>query len=312
MSGSGNTLSAGFIGLGSMGTPMARQVLGAGIPLTVWGRTERKLEPLLEAGAALAATHAALASQVEVVLLCVSDSAAVEAVVFGENGIAAGGAPGKTIVDHSTIHHHRTREFAARLQDACGMAWIDAPVSGGVKGAEAGQLTVMAGGDAAALDRVRPVVESYSGRITRLGDVGCGQIAKACNQLIIGAEIQAIAEALTMARNAGLDPTALPAALADGWADSKVLQNHGRKMAAMIANPPPTAESMAIASGLMQKDMDIAADMARQTDTPMPLTSLVAQLYRMLGVSGLPQDGQIGLLHLLDSRQAPKPGEEEQ
>jgi 3-hydroxyisobutyrate dehydrogenase len=300
--GANSVIRVGFIGLGSMGLPMVENLLRANIPVSVWARKPSSAERVLSSGAVVADSPAHLCSLSDVILLCVSNTEAVEEVVFGSKGIAEAGEPGKIVMDHSTIHQHKTVEFAERLRKECGMDWIDAPVSGGVKGAEAGTLTVMAGGSEAALEKARPALNAIADRVTLLGPVGSGQVAKACNQLIIGASIQAISEALTMARNAGLDPQQLPDALANGWADSPILQNHGRKMAAMIAHPEPALEAMAIANGLMQKDMDIAADMSKQTGTPMPLTALVAQFYRMLAVSGLPQDGQIGLLHLLDSR----------
>ena len=285
------TQAAGFIGLGRMGMPMTRRLLATGRRLAVWGRAPEKLAPAVDAGATMAATPAALAREAEIVMLCVSDTDAVEEVVFGPDGIAAGAGPGKLLVDHSSIHPLRTRALAARLADETGMGWVDAPVSGGEDGAREGSLIVMAGGEAAALDRARPLIGAYATRITHMGPIGAGQACKTCNQLIIGAEIAAIAEALNFAARFGVEAARLPDCLAGGWADSAVLQNHARRMAAGEYGNAGSARTML-------KDMTIACDMGRATGTPMPVTGLVAALYELAVAQGLADAGQIAPMRL--------------
>ena len=281
----------GFIGLGAMGLPMARRLLAADRELVVWGRRRSRLEPVLSAGAVGADSPAAVAEASDVVCLCVLDTAAVGEVVFGPGGIAEGADADKLLIDHSTIHPLQTREWAARLRAGAGMGWVDAPVSGGAAGAEAGRLIVMAGGEADDLARARPVMAAYAQQVTHMGPSGAGQAAKACNQMIIGAEIAVIAEALGFAANFGVEAAKLPDCLAGGWADSAVLQNHARRMAAADYDGAGDAY-------IMLKDMEIAADMGRETGTPMPVTALCASLYRLLVAQGHSDTGQIGLMRL--------------
>ncbi|MFP6756592.1 MAG: NAD(P)-dependent oxidoreductase, partial [Alphaproteobacteria bacterium] len=165
----------GYIGIGLMGAPMAKRLVEAGYQVTIWGRTEAKLAPVLAAGAALADSAADVARAADIVFTCLSDTEAVEAVVFGEGGIAAGAGAGKILVDMSSIRPEAAREMATRLRDATGMGWIDAPVSGGVVGSETGALTVMAGGGQEDFDRASPVVAHLAKRFTLMGPNGAGQ-----------------------------------------------------------------------------------------------------------------------------------------
>jgi 3-hydroxyisobutyrate dehydrogenase len=281
----------GFIGLGTMGLPMTLNLLAKGHRVAIWGRRRERLQQAAAAGATLADSAASLAGAADVIALCVTDTEAVEAVIFGPGGVAAGGAPGKLIVDHSTIHPLKTREFATRLREKRGMGWVDAPVSGGETGAKAGTLIVMAGGDEGDVARAEPVMRAYASRITRMGPVGAGQATKVCNQMIIGAEVAAIAEALRFAHDFGVEARRLPDCLAGGWADSKVLQDHGRRMAAADYARAGDAH-------IMLKDMGIACDMGRSTKTPMPVAGLVASLYALLIAQGHSDKGQIGLMRL--------------
>lgn len=289
------TSVAGFIGLGRMGMPMSQRLLAAGHRLFAWGRRPETLAPAVGAGATAASTPAALAREAEIVMLCVSDTDAVEEVVFGPDGIAAGAAPGKLLVDHSSIHPLRTRALAARLEEETGMGWVDAPVSGGEDGARDGRLIVMAGGAAEALDRARPLIGAYATQIAHMGPVGAGQACKVCNQMIVGAEIAAIAEALNFAARFGVEAARLPDCLAGGWADSTVLQNHARRMAAGEYGTTGSARTML-------KDMTIACDMGRATGTPMPVTGLVAALYELAVAQGLADAGQIAPMRLYRDR----------
>ena len=288
----------GFIGLGAMGHPMASNLSKAGHQLFLWGRRPAKFEGLLAQGAQLCASPAELASEVEVVGLCLTDTAAVEQVVFGEQGLASGMQPGTILVDCSSIDPAATRAFAQRLRTECDCAWLDAPVSGGVKGAEAGTLTIMAGGEESAFECAAPFFDAIGNRRTLVGASGSGQIAKACNQLIIGASLNGIAEALKMAAASGLNPELIPDTLQDGWADSPLLQGHGRRMAGMLKKMPREDQGMGISKGLMVKDMQIALDQGAQAGVEMPVTRLVADRYREVLAKSLPEHGQVGIVQL--------------
>ena len=189
------TSRIGFIGLGLMGTPIALKMLDAGYRVTVWGRSEEKLQPALEKGAVAAASARAVAEASDVVFLCVTDTNAVEAVVFGADGIAQGGGAGKVLVDHSSIKPEATRSFATRLREQCDMSWIDAPVSGGPAGVERGTLVVMAGGDEGFHAKVCDIVSSYAARFTLMGPTGAGQATKLVNQTLVAVHVAIVAEA---------------------------------------------------------------------------------------------------------------------
>src|SRR5579875_3486819 len=213
----------GFVGLGIMGRPMAHNLLRAGYPLVVWNRPPGPVAELQAAGAEAAATPAALAARCDVVITVLLNTEVVEQVVLGPEGLAAGLRPGATYVDMSSISPLATRRIAARLA-ARGVAMLDAPVSGGEIGAREGTLAIMVGGPAEALARVRPVLEVLGSRIVHLGEVGAGQVAKACNQLVVAVTIGAVAEALLLARAAGVDPARVREALLGGFAQSRVLE----------------------------------------------------------------------------------------
>ena len=281
----------GFIGLGEMGGPIVHRLLDAGHSVTVWNRTALKLGPVLEAGAEDASTPAAVAEASDTVFTCVTDTEAVEAVVFGTDGVAEGAAKGSLLVDHSTIHPLATRQFAKRLRTEAGMGWVDAPVSGGAVGAVAGRLVVMAGGAEDAVEQLRGIAGAYSQRVTHMGPNGAGQASKTCNQMIIGGTVAVVAEALNFAANFGVQASRLPDCLTGGWADSAVLQDHARRM---VAQDFATDNAAAI----MMKDMNIARDMGRETGSPMPVTALTAELYRLLIAMGQEDKGQIGLIRL--------------
>ena len=274
-----HTVKLGFIGLGLMGLPMTRRLLAAGRKVAAWNRSRGKLEEAVAAGADAASSPADVAARSDIVFLCVTDTAAVEAVAFGAQGL--GGAPGdgKIIVDFSSIRPDATREIAARLEAANGMRWIDAPVSGGTKGATEGTLAIMAGGAEADIERVRPDVMPMAARFTRMGPLGAGQTTKLCNQMIVGSAMAVLAEATRLAANSGIDPQRLPEALAGGFADSKPLQLFVPRMAAGLHDPP-----MGHAYTMM-KDLDTALDVARATRTPAPMAALALQLFRTLCVT---------------------------
>jgi 3-hydroxyisobutyrate dehydrogenase len=196
-------------------------------------------------------------------------------VALGTRGLATAPGAGKLVVDFSSIHPDAARSIARRLKAANGMGWIDAPVSGGTKGAEEGTLAVMAGGEALDVEKVRPYVLAMARRLTHMGPIGAGQTAKLCNQIIVGSAMAVLAEATRLATNAGIDAGRLPEALAGGFADSIPLQLFVPRMVQGIHSPPLGH----IAT--MLKDLDTVVDVARETSTPVPMASLAAQLFRL-------------------------------
>ena len=276
----------GWIGLGDIGAPMALRLIGAGHRVIVWGRTASRLQPALDAGAEAAGSPAELAAQCEGVLLCVTDGDAVEEVVFGPRGVAEGAKRGTLVVDHSTIHPETTRLASRRLRSA-GVAWVDAPVSGGAIGATAGTLSTFLGGEAADVERVRPWVAAYAGRVTHMGPVGSGQIAKSCNQAVVAASVGLWAEVISYARRCGLDPHVMIDALEGGWADSAVRRVHAHDIADTRYRPTERL--------ILLKDLDIIGDMARTTKSPMPVTEAVTTLFRLLLAQGH-QPGSFGAI----------------
>lgn len=224
------TPAVGVIGLGAMGRPMAECLAGAGMPpVVIRDLDEPALAVLRIAGARRAASIAVLAAEVDVIVLSLPDGAAVEQVTLGPDGIAAAGRPGLVVLDTSTIEPERARRIATALAGS-GISYIDAPVSGGTVAAASGSLSVMAGGDAEALERARPVLDAIAERVVHLGPAGSGQVAKACNQLIVLGSIELVAEALTLAEQSGIDPGRLREALLGGFASSRILEQHGARM----------------------------------------------------------------------------------
>src|ERR1700736_4142455 len=207
--------------------------------------------------------------------MCLTDADAVEEEALGPRGLATAPGPGKVIVDFSSIHPDAARSIARRLKAANGMGWIDAPVSGGTKGAEEGTLAVMAGGEAADIERVRPYVLAMARRLTHMGPTGAGQTTKLCNQVVVGCAMAVLAEATRLAVNAGIDAKRLPEALAGGFADSIPLQLFVPRMVQGIHSPPLGH----IAT--MLKDLDTVIDVARDTSSPVPMSALAAQLFRL-------------------------------
>ncbi len=273
------SLRVAFCGLGLMGAPMVKRLLAAGHQVTVWNRSPAKAAPLQALGAQVAATPAAAAHGADAVLMCVYDAAAVESVVFGPDGLAS--APGlRWLADHSSIPPEVTRAYARRLKDACAADWIDAPVSGGIGGVEAGTLAVMAGGTADAVAEAARVMAAYAGRVTRMGEAGAGQATKLCNQTIVATTVLAIAEAIAFAQKSGIEVGKLAEALAGGWADSKPLQVFVPRMAQ--AHPQSIG-----ALSTMLKDVDTVCTGAQRFGQAMPLAATVQQMLRIASSMGL-------------------------
>ncbi len=260
----------GYIGIGLMGAPMARRLAQAGYGVTIWGRSPAKLAPILAAGAMGAASAAEVARGADILFTCLSDTDAVEAVVFGADGVARGAGPGKVLVDMSSIRPDAASHMAARLRSETGMGWIDAPVSGGVAGAESGTLTVMAGGIEADFERVRPVVAHLAQRFTLMGPNGAGQATKLINQVLVGCAVAVLAESASLAMRAGIDAARIPEALAGGRADSLPLQQFFPKM---------VAGDFFVESHIrtMLKDLDTVQALARETATAMPMTAMAVK-----------------------------------
>lgn len=287
---------AGFIGLGLMGRPMARRLLQAGYRLAVWGRRPDRLGELIEAGARSCETAAQLAAECDVVLLCVSDTAALREVVDAPQGLAAGLSAGKLVIDLSTVEVEATREIAARLRRDHGAYWVDAPVSGGPAAAAAGKLAVMAGADEAVFERARVVLDHLAARVTRMGPVGAGQTTKLVNQVIVGGCKTVIAEAVQLAINLGIDPLRLPEAFEGGRADSLLLRQSLPKMASDDLSAS-TSHLRTIA-----KDLDMVTAAARATGTPMPMTALAAELHRIMLAHGHAEADTTAIIALLRDR----------
>src|ERR1700744_3906602 len=265
----------GYLGLGMMGFPMSRRLIQAGHDVMVWNRSAAKATALVELGAKPATSPREMAERCDIIFMCVTDAAAVEDVVFGADGLANVDGRGKLVVDFSSIHPDAARAIAARLKQANGMGWIDAPVSGGSKGAEEGTLAVMAGGEAADIERIKPYVLAMARRLTHMGPVGAGQTTKLCHQILVGCAMTVLAEATRLAVNAGIDAGKLPEALPGGFADSIPLQLFVPRMVQGIHSPPLGH----IAT--MLKDLDTVVEVARDTSTPVPMPALASQIFRM-------------------------------
>ena len=272
--------SLAFAGIGLMGLPMCQRLLAAGYSLTVWNRNPDKCTPLVDAGARQVETPAELCQHADVVMLCLADTAVVEEVVFGAAGIAEGAKNGQLLVDFSSLEPTATREMATALASKTGMSWLDAPVSGGVVGAEAGSLAIMVGGEVADLERVRPVLLNLGARVTHMGAVGAGQVTKACNQMIVACNALVIAEVVALAERSGVDASRIAEALAGGFADSKPLQFLAPQMAESHFEPVKWHVRTLL------KDLDAAVKFSREQGSSTPISGLAAQLMRLHGGQG--------------------------
>jgi len=264
----------GFIGMGLMGVPMSLRLLRAGHEVTVWNRSPDKTAFLEEEGARVAASVQELVTCSDFLMLCISDTQAVQEVISGPQGISRYARPGQVLVDFSSIDPAVTVSLAKDLYQQCGTDWVDAPVSGGVAGAESGQLVVMAGGDEAVIDRLRPVLSAVSQRVTRMGPVGSGQVTKICNQMLVSCNVLVMAEVMALAEQAGVASDCIPAALAGGFADSLPLQLTGPRMASREFDPVKWHVKTLL------KDLDMANALASGVSSSVPMTGLAAELMR--------------------------------
>ncbi len=285
-------MDVGFIGLGLMGRPMALNLMRAGHRLHVWSRRRESMQPLLEEGAGEGASAADIAAKAEVVISMVADAPDVEAVALGPNGVAAGARPGLVFVDMSTIAPAAAQSIAARLAER-GVTMLDAPVSGGEVGAIDATLTIMVGGEEAAFEKARPLFEAMGRTVSRIGTSGAGQVAKACNQILTGVGVAAVAEALNFARKSGVDAGRVREALLGGFAYSRILENHGQRMLDRNFRP-------GFKAWMHQKDMRIVLEEAHRLGLALPSAAATAQMFNAMVGSGLGDEDSVAMLKLLE------------
>ena len=268
----------GFIGLGIMGAPMAAHLIAVGHEMFLHTRSQVPAD-LLTGQASACASAAEVAQKADIIFLMLPDTPDVAAVLFGDDGVAAGLSQGKTVVDMSSISPMETKEFAARI-NALGCDYLDAPVSGGEVGAKAGSLTIMVGGLEVAFEKVKPLFELMGKNITLVGGNGDGQTCKVANQIIVALNIAAVGEALLFASKAGADPAKVRQALMGGFAASRILEVHGERMIKRTFNP-------GFRIGLHQKDLSLALAGARALGVALPQTAGAAQLMQVCAANGL-------------------------
>lgn len=272
----------GFLGTGLMGLPMVLRLIAAGYPVTVWNRSADKAAPAVSAGAKQATSPADLAKASDVVMCCLTNADAVEAVVFGADGLSTVTGP-DLLIDFSSMDPDRARQFGDRLRATNGTGWIDAPVSGGTPAATSGTLTIMAGGADADFARAVPLMQPLAQRITHMGPVGAGQMTKLVNQIISGGTMALVAEAVNFAKRTGVDATKLTEALGGGFADSKPFQLLAPRMATeSFENPLGTV-------AMMLKDLDTVVAVA-QGHAALPMTDAARALMQKAGEMGHAED----------------------
>ncbi len=283
----------GFIGLGIMGKPMAKNLSKAGFPLTVYNRTRKRAEELAALGAQLADSPRAAAANSDIVITIVTDSPDVRAVILGERGVIEGIRPGSIVIDMSTISPEVTREIADALR-AKQVQMLDAPVSGGEKGAIEGTLSIMVGGEADALERARPVLSAMGKTITYIGPNGMGQVCKLANQIAVGLHNLSISEALVFAMKAGADPSQVLQAIQGGAGSSWAFQNLAPKILRRDFSPGFMVK-------LQQKDLRLVLEAADKLHLPLPGTALAHQLYQAVETRGLGDEGNHALVKALEA-----------
>jgi 2-hydroxy-3-oxopropionate reductase len=282
----------GFIGLGIMGRPMALNLLEAGFGLVVHSRSPGPVDELVAAGAERGANPEDVASRSDVVITMLPDTPDVELVLLGERGVVGGTRAGTLVIDMSTIRPLAAKDLAEAFErrDA---SMLDAPVSGGERGAIEGTLSIMVGGSATAFDRGRPILEVLGSNVVHVGPAGAGQVAKACNQLVVAATIQAVAEALVLDKKAGVDPARVREALLGGFAGSKIMEVHGQRMLAGDFQP-------GFRSVLHRKDARIVRQTAEELGSPVPMFEIAAEALEHLVEVGRGDLDHAALITLLE------------
>ncbi|WP_340108136.1 2-hydroxy-3-oxopropionate reductase [Pikeienuella sp. HZG-20] len=276
-SGDSQDLVIGFVGLGVMGRRMAANLLKAGFRLKAHDLNRAAVDELVAAGATDAGSLGG-AADADVVITMLPDTPDVEAVLFGPDGLAASMRAGATLIDMSSISPIATRTFAEKLAER-GVAMLDAPVSGGFRGADTGTLSIMIGGEADVLERCRPILNAMGKTISHIGGAGAGQVCKVCNQVAVAINIQAVAESMTLAKKCGVDPTKVREALLGGFAQSTALDQHGQRV--LDGN-----YEAGFRVALQRKDLRLALETGEATGAPLPVGALVQQLYGMLAATG--------------------------
>jgi 2-hydroxy-3-oxopropionate reductase len=283
------------IGTGIMGSAIAKRLLACDAHVVVYNRTPEKARILEADGATVAASPGAATWEADFVITSLNSADIVEDIVFGEHGIAGAGSPEQLLIDMSSIDPARTKAMAERLRSECGMGWVDAPLSGGATAAAAGRMTLMLGGSVADIDRARPVLNLLSGHYTHLGENGAGQTVKLVNQMLCAIGFLSVAEAVRLAEVLEVDAAAIPAALAGGRADSRILQEFMAKMARRDYSPTGRIDNMV-------KDLNAVAQAAGDSVQQLPLTSLVTELNRRLVAAGFGAADNAEYMRLFDEQ----------
>jgi 2-hydroxy-3-oxopropionate reductase len=292
----------GFIGLGVMGAPMARNLLAADHEVIAWNRSPGPLEALVEAGARPAVGPAAVAAEADVLITILSDDAAAREVLGGPDGAIAAAPAGALVIDMSTVSPALARELAAQA-GARGVAFLDAPVSGGDVGARDGTLSIMVGGEPGDVERARPVFEVLGSRVTHVGAAGAGQIAKACNQVLVAVIFAGLAEALVLGSKLGADPARVLDAVGGGMAANRIMEVRRDNFLGHDFTPGFKVD-------LHHKDLEIALGASGEVDAPLPLTAEVQQMFRQLRAAGYGGEDDSALLRVAEQRAAHRLGDD--
>lgn len=295
------TAVIGFLGLGVMGAPMARNLLAAGHEVIAWNRSPAPLEELVKTGARGADGAAAVAAEADLVISIVSDDAALREVLGGPEGAIAAARPGSLLIDMSTVSPALARELAEEAT-ARGVGFLDAPVSGGDVGARDGTLSIMVGGSAADVERARPIFEVLGSRLTHVGGAGAGQVAKACNQVLVAVIFGGLAEALVLGSKLGVDPAAILDAVGGGMAANRIMEVRRDNFLQHDFAPGFKVD-------LHHKDLEIALGASGEVDAPLPLTAEVQQMFRQLRAAGHGGEDDSALLRVAEQRAAHRLGE---
>lgn len=284
----------GYLGLGLMGSQMTKRLIKNGYQVTGFDPDSDKMTGAVANGVIAAASPAEVTRASDIVQACVINTPALTEAMFGPNGIVEGGGADKIFLDHSTTIADKTRELAARLRAETGMRWVDAPVSGGPPAAGTGELAIMVGGNDDDVIRVQPVLDTL-GHNTHMGPLGTGQVTKMVNQVLVLNNFTLLAEAVTLAKNAGIDPAKVPEALKGGYADSPMFQRFFPRMIERDFNPAGYARQVL-------KDLDMVVDLAQQTNTPVPMSSQSTALYRVLIAKGHSELDATAILKIYDDQ----------
>ncbi|MEM9951003.1 MAG: NAD(P)-dependent oxidoreductase [Chloroflexota bacterium] len=282
----------GFIGLGIMGQGMVQNLLDKGFDVTVWNRTESRMDTFVEDGATSASSPREVAELCDIIMICVSDTPDVEAVIKEDNGVLEGLSAGKLVIDHSTISPHTTMALASLVNER-NAHWLDAPISGGSEGAAKGTLSIMVGGETEQFERAKPYLDAFGTTITHVGEQGAGQMVKLVNQILVVINCLAVSEALMFAQAGGLDLTKTLSAVEGGAAGSWMLSNRGNQMIERYFEPGFTID-------LQQKDLRLVLEAADQLGIPVLATSMIFNLYRTLQQQSLGGDGNHALVKALE------------